>query len=40
MKTASRYHLSRYHPVLVTLHWLLAVLILLALAVDVTSSGW
>jgi hypothetical protein len=33
MKTASRYHPSRYHPVLVTLHWLLAVLILAALAV-------
>ena len=24
---------SRYHPLLVTLHWLLAVLILMALAV-------
>ncbi len=33
MKTASRYHPSRYHPVLVSLHWLLAVLILAALAV-------
>src|SRR5713226_708240 len=33
MKTASRYHPSRYHPVLVTLHWLLAALILAALAV-------
>jgi cytochrome b561 len=33
MKTASRDHPSRYHVVLVALHWLLAVLILLALAV-------
>src|SRR5260370_20003362 len=33
MKTASRHHPSRYHPVLVSLHWLLAVLIVAALAV-------
>src|SRR5260370_8200852 len=33
MKTASRHHPFRYHPVLVSLHWLLAVLILAALAV-------
>jgi cytochrome b561 len=33
MKTASRHHPSRYHWALVTLHWLLALLIVAALAV-------
>src|SRR5260370_18876149 len=33
MTPASRHRPSRYHPVLVSLHWLLAVLILAALAV-------